>query len=243
MPGSHVLRRAVDAAEDVAGAISWQRVLSAAAEFVDRGVIAMRKLPFKVLAAIGLSLLCASVCAADQEEALATITKLMVYAFILFVVVVAVGVYFTNTLDKRRTPLRRIFGPDDSIHSVGPARPVSECVRLMSDQRIGALVVMEGDKLLGIFTERDALTKVLAAGRDPGGTRVSDVMTKDPYCVAPTITVGEAMAVVTRRRFRHLPVVEDGRLLAIISSGDLTRWLVKDKAGEVQELVGVAAGT
>ena len=87
----------------------------------------------------------------------------------------------------------------------------------------------------------DALNKVLAAGRDPRSTRVSEVMTPDPYCVAPTTTVGNAMAVITQRRFRHLPVMEGRRLLAVISSGDLTKWLVKDKLGEVQELVGLAA--
>jgi CBS domain-containing protein len=203
----------------------------------------MRKLSCQVLAAIGLALLSAAACAADQEEALAAITKIMVYAYVIFIVIVIAGVYFMKSTDKRHTPLRRIFGAGDAIHAVGPDRPVSECVRLMTDRKIGALVVMEGEQLKGIFTERDALNKVLAAGRDPAGTRVCDVMTRDPYCIPPSMSVGDAMHVVTHRRFRHLPVVEDGKLVAVVSSGDLTRWLVKDQAGEIQELVGVAAGT
>jgi CBS domain-containing protein len=210
---------------------------------VDKGEIAMNKLAWRALAAAGLTLLTAAACAADQEEALAMITRIMFYAYFAFIVIVIAGVYFMKTTDKRRTPLSRIFGPGDAIHAVAPDRPVSECVRLMTERRIGALVVMDGQQLKGIFTERDALNKVLAAGRDPAATRVSEVMTPDPFCIPPSMTVGDAMHVVTHRRFRHLPVVEDGRLLAVISSGDLTRWLVKDQAGEVQELVGVAAGT
>ena len=66
-------------------------------------------------------------------------------------------------------------------------------------------------------------------------------MTKDPYGVPPTTTVGDAMELVTKRRFRHLPIVENGKVLAVVSSGDLTHWLVKDQIGEVQELVDLAA--
>jgi CBS domain-containing protein len=99
---------------------------------------------------------------------------------------------------------------------------------------------MDGEKLVGIFTERDALNKVLGAGLDPLSTKISEVMTKDPYCIPPGTTVSEAMEVVTRRRFRHLPIVENGKVLGVVSSGDLTHWLVQDKVGEVQELVGLA---
>jgi CBS domain-containing protein len=111
----------------------------------------------------------------------------------------------------------------------------------MTAAKIGALIVMDGERLLGIFTERDALNKVLGAGRDPTSTKVSEVMTRDPVCIPPRTTVGEAMELVTQRRFRHLPIVENGRVLAVISSGDLTHWLVKDQVREVQALVDLAA--
>jgi len=201
-----------------------------------------RHLP-KSVAALCLELLSPAVLAASQEDALATITEVMVGAYVVFIVIVIAGVYFMNLQGKRETPLRRIFKVDEAIHSTPPDRSVTDCVRLMTAQKVGALVVMEGEHLKGIFTERDALTRVLALGRDPGSTKVSEVMTKEPHCVPPTMTVGEAMALVTKRRFRHLPVVEDGRLLAVVSSGDLTRWLVKEQTGEIQELVSVVAGT
>jgi CBS domain-containing protein len=202
----------------------------------------MRKLLCKSGTAIGLALLSPAVLAMQVEE-LSTllIGKLPLYAFFLFLSVVAIVVYFTRFRDKRRAPLSRVFEERAAIHSVGPDTPVAECVRTMTAEKIGALIVMDGERLLGIFTERDALNKVLAAGLDPVSTKVSAVMTKDPYCIPPTTTVGEAMELVTKRRFRHLPIVENGKVLAVVSSGDLTHWLVKDQLGEVQELVNLAA--
>jgi CBS domain-containing protein len=201
----------------------------------------MRKLRYKSGTGFGLALLSPAALAATLEEELTTVIKVSMYAFIVFVIVVIIGVYFMRLQDKRRAPLNRIFEEGEAIHSVGPDTPVTECVRLMTAEKIGALVVMDGERLKGIFTERDALNKVLAAGLDPGSTKVSEVMTKDPYCIPPTTTVGDAMELITKRRFRHLPIVENGKLLAVVSSGDLTRWLVKDQVGEVQELVGLAA--
>jgi CBS domain-containing protein len=176
-----------------------------------------------------------------QLEQLQTIFNTAVlYAVLLFVIVVAVYAYFMRLRDRRRAPVGRLFGEREAIHSVGPGISVAECVRTMADNRIGALIVMEGERLIGIFTERDALNRVLAARLDPVSTKVSEVMTKDPFCISPAITVAEAMELVTKRRFRHLPIVENGKVLAVISSGDLTHWLVKDRMGEVQELVDLA---
>jgi CBS domain-containing protein len=203
--------------------------------------MAMRKLICKSGTAIGLALLSPAVLALQDEAAMTIVSKLTIYAFILILLVVIIGVYFMRLRDKRRAPLGRIFGEHEPIHSVRPATPVAECVRRMTTEKIGALVVMEGESLIGIFTERDALNKVLAAGLDPVRTKVSEVMTKDPYCIPPTTTVGEAMELVTKRRFRHLPIVENGKVLAVVSSGDLTHWLVKDQVGEVQELVDLFA--
>jgi predicted transcriptional regulator len=204
----------------------------------------MSKLHYKLGAGIGFVLLSSAALAASaSEQTLTTVTDLFIYAFILFVVVVGILVYFVRLQDKRRTPLDTLFNARETIHSVGPNTSVTECVRTMTAKRIGALIVMDGEKLVGIFTERDALNKVLAAGLDPGKTKVSDVMTKDPYSIPPTTTVGEAMELVTKRRFRHLPIVKNGKVLAVISSGDLTHWLVKEQVGEVQELVDLAVGS
>ena len=101
-------------------------------------------------------------------------------------------------------------------------------------------MVMDGAKLVGIFTERDALSRVLAAGRDPRDTRVVEVMTTDPYFVSPAMTVGAAMDLVTQKQFRHLPVVENGKVQALLSSRDLTHWLGKNRTGELQDMVKVS---
>ena len=200
----------------------------------------MRKLLRRSAAAMGLALLSPAVLAA-LEEVQTTVHKMVLYGFILFLIVVTVVVYSMRMRDKRRAPLTRLFEKHEMVHAVGPDTSVTECVRAMTAERIGALVVMEGGKLTGIFTERDALNKVLATGRDPVRTKVSEVMTREPCCIPPTTTVGEAMALVTRRRFRHLPIVENGKVLAVISSGDLTHWMVKGELGEVQALIDLAA--
>ena len=205
----------------------------------------MRKFLYKSGACIGLALLSPAALAATQEEVLTTLfgqlQMYLLYLFIIFVIIVIAAVYFWKSRDKRQTPLNRIFEEGEAIHSVGPDTLVTECVRLMTAGKIGALIVMDGERLIGIFTERDALNKVLAGGLDPGNTKVSAVMTKDPYCIPPTTTVGAAMELITRRRFRHLPIVDNGKVLAVVSSGDLTHWLVQDRMGEVQELVDLAA--
>jgi CBS domain-containing protein len=202
----------------------------------------MRKLVCKTGIGICVALLSSAASAATQEELLGTLFgQIQMYVLIAFAIIVISGVYFMKSRDKRQTPLNRIFEGSRPIHSVGPDASITECVRLMTAGKIGALMVMDGGRLIGIFTERDALNKVLANNLDPGNTKVSEVMTKDPYCISPTTTVGDAMQLITGRRFRHLPIVENGKVLAVVSSGDLTRWLVQDQMGEVQELVNLAA--
>jgi CBS domain-containing protein len=202
----------------------------------------MRKLLYKLGAGIGLALLSSAALAATQEDLLTSLMgQIQMYVLVGFVIIVIAGVYFMRSRDKRQTPLNKIFEGGRAIHSVAPDTSITECVRLMTAGKIGALMVMDGGRLVGIFTERDALNKVLAGSLDPGNTKVSEVMTKDPYCIGPTTTVGDAMQVITERRFRHLPIVDNGKVLAVVSSGDLTRWLVQDKMGEVQELVELAA--
>jgi len=202
----------------------------------------MRKLLYKSGTGFGLALLSPAVLAAtlDQEQT-ALFGQVQMYVLIAFVIIVAAGVYFMRSRDKRKTPLNEIFKKGEAIHSVGPDTLVTECVRLMTASKIGALIVMDGERLIGIFTERDALNKVLAGGLDPRNTKVSAVMTKDPYCIPPTTTVDDAMKLISKRRFRHLPIVDNGKVLAVVSSGDLTHWLVQDRMGEVQELVDLAA--
>jgi CBS domain-containing protein len=201
----------------------------------------MTKLLYKSAIGTSLALLPSAARAATQEQLLDTLLgQVQMYVLVAFVVIVVAGVYFLKSRDKRQTPLNKIFEGSRAIHSVGPDASITECVRLMTASKIGALMVMDGGRLLGIFTERDALNKVLAGSRDPGKTKVSEVMTKDPYCISPTTTVADAMQLITERRFRHLPIVDNGKVLAVVSSGDLTRWLVQDQIGEVKDLVNLA---
>jgi predicted transcriptional regulator len=215
---------------------------------------------------ISLALLSPAAFAAQLEDVQNFVGAAGFAIFLVFTVIVAVLVYFARWRDKRAAPLYRLISQakpavplhrplnqderavplhrlldGDATCSVESDALVVECVRKMTDRKIGALVVMNGKKLVGIFTERDALNKVLAAGRDPRSTRVFEVMTKDPYCVSPEMTVGAAMELVTKRHFRHLPVVDNGTVHAVVSSRDLMHWLAKDRMGEVHDLVELAA--
>lgn len=163
------------------------------------------------------------------------------YVLLIFAICVVTFVFFKKSSDRKTAPLSNMLVETRRpLVFVHPDTLVTESIRQMNDQNIGAVLVMEDDKLTGIFTERDALNKVLAAGIDPGSTRVSEVMTKDPYCVDPSTTVEEAMSTVTHRRVRHLPIVHNGAVVGIVSSGDLTHWLVEDQVGEIRELVDIA---
>lgn len=123
------------------------------------------------------------------------------------------------------------------IHTVSPQTSVADAVQKMKEHNIGALLITEEGRLLGIFTERDILVRVMAEALDPRATPVTVVMTPDPQCVSPFITIENAMHVVTEKRFRHLPVVDDDRLVGLISIGDLARWMAGTQASQIEELV------
>jgi len=210
----------------------------------------MRKLLYKSGIGVGLILLSHAALVLLSHAALAgtlediqttLFGQVQVYMSVAFVIIVVAGVYFMRSRDKRLTPLNRIFDEGEAIHSVGPNTAVTECVRLMTVGNIGALIVLDGERLIGIFTERDALNKVLACGLDPANTKVSEVMTKDPYCIPPTTQVCDALKIITKKRFRHLPIMDNGKVIAVISSGDLTHWLMQDQTGEIKDLGDVAA--
>lgn len=128
------------------------------------------------------------------------------------------------------------------VHSIAPAATVLEAVRAMNRARVGALLVRDGEEIAGIFTERDVLTRVVDSGLDPAATPVSQVMTRELVTVGPEVSVEQAMAVVSERRCRHLPVVERGRILGLVSSGDLTRWVTRHQAWHIQDLVAYITG-
>jgi CBS domain-containing protein len=123
------------------------------------------------------------------------------------------------------------------VHTVTPQSTVIDAVRKMNAERIGAVLVMDADQLVGIFTERDVLLRVVDADQDPRSTVVADVMTRQPVVVRGSATVEEAMAVVSEKRCRHLPVVEDDQLVGLVSAGDLTHWVTRNQEYHIQDLV------
>jgi CBS domain-containing protein len=124
----------------------------------------------------------------------------------------------------------------EPLEAVSPQTTILDAIERMNRRQIGSVLVMEGDRLAGIFTERDVLTRVALRNLDPARTPVAEVMTRHPVVIGPSTTVQEAMMVVTDTRKRHLPVVQSGRVLGLVSIGDLTRWLVRDQQRTIDDL-------
>jgi CBS domain-containing protein len=159
------------------------------------------------------------------------------YVLLLFGLVVAIGIFIHRGKGGTAEPLSKLMEERKvAVHSVTPDVTVTECVRQMNELKIGAMLVMEADHLAGIFTERDAMTRVLGGGLDPTHTLVSEVMSSNPVCVTPSTTLEDARALVTTKRIRHLPVVDEGKVVGMVSSGDLTHWLVRDQSIRIGDL-------
>ena len=114
-------------------------------------------------------------------------------------------------------------GKGRHIVSVVPDTTVLDAIIVMADKAIGSLIVMDDDKLLGIVTERDYARKVIIKGRSSNTTRVSEIMTTDVFTTSSTESVNKCMSLMTEKRIRHLPVLEDNRVVGIISIGDLVQ--------------------
>jgi CBS domain-containing protein len=129
-----------------------------------------------------------------------------------------------------------------NVFTTTPVATVRAAVRTMNDHGVGALLVEVGGRPAGIFTERDVLRRVVDAGLDPETTRVGEVMTRELVTVAPLARVEEAMATMTERRFRHLPVLDEGRLVGMVSIGDLTRRVALRLEVEIQMMADYIQG-
>lgn len=112
---------------------------------------------------------------------------------------------------------------------------VRDAAKLMTTRRIGAVMIGEGQTLLGIFTERDLMTKVVAVGRDPDKVRLSEAMTAKPDTIKPEETAGDALQRMQRGGYRHLPVVENGRLVGMVSVRDIYAAVLDEMADELQD--------
>jgi CBS domain-containing protein len=119
------------------------------------------------------------------------------------------------------------------LHTASPSDVVFDAVREMNQHQVGAVVVVENERVVGIFTERDVLVRIVAADLDPHATLVSQVMTPDPICVTRSKPASAVMTIAREKRCRHFPVVEDDRLMGLISIGDLIHLASQDQASRI----------
>jgi CBS domain-containing protein len=129
-----------------------------------------------------------------------------------------------------------------TVLSVGPTDTVLSALGVMAEHDIGAVLVMDADKLVGVFTERDYARKVVLAGRSSKDSPVQDVMTAHVVCVSPERSIEECMALMTNKRLRHLPVVDHKRVIGIVSIGDLVKATIDDQQFTITQLQSYIAG-
>jgi CBS domain-containing protein len=113
---------------------------------------------------------------------------------------------------------------------------------MMAEREVGALLVMQGEQLAGIISERDYARKVILKGRSSSETRVEEVMTRDLHTVAPDRTVHGCMKLMTDQRIRHLPVLDGGKVVGVLSIGDLVKAVIEDQQAEIAQLQAYIAG-
>ena len=128
------------------------------------------------------------------------------------------------------------------VWSVSPDNTVLEAIKLMAEKEIGAVVVMEGEKLTGILSERDYARKVALKGRASRDAKVSEIMTRHVLCVAPDRSLDEVMALMTQKRARHLPVVEKKHVIGLISIGDVVKAKIAEQEFTISQLQHYIAG-
>jgi len=122
------------------------------------------------------------------------------------------------------------------VYAVGDDAAVIDAVRLMADKSIGAVLVMRGERLVGILSERDYARKVVLRDRSSATTQVSEIMTAEVVSVTSAESVDHCMQIMTERRIRHLPVVEEGAVLGVISIGDLVKAVIEDQRRDIDQL-------
>lgn len=134
------------------------------------------------------------------------------------------------------TNIRQILAHKPHVYSVAPDATVLDALRLMEQKNIGAVLVLDGERLAGIFSERDYARRVMLQGRLSRDTPVSEVMTEDVFVIPPDTNAGECMVHMTERHVRHLPVVESGRVVGVISIGDVVRAVIEDLEFSIHQL-------
>ncbi|HEX2310606.1 MAG TPA: CBS domain-containing protein [Vicinamibacterales bacterium] len=134
------------------------------------------------------------------------------------------------------TSVRQMLRNKTDVFAVSPDDTVYDALMLMADRNIGAVLVMEGGELRGILTERDYARKGIVQGRASKDTVVAEIMTPRIICVAPGVTADECMVLMTDQRVRHLPVMEAGRVVGVVSIGDVVRAILDEQRSTIDSL-------
>ncbi|MGO8701645.1 MAG: CBS domain-containing protein [Limisphaerales bacterium] len=129
-----------------------------------------------------------------------------------------------------------------SVWIIPPDATVFEAIQVLAKKNIGALPVMEGDKLIGIFSERDYTRKVALEGKTSQKTKVRDILTSNVATISPNDTVEDAMRLMSERHVRHLPVLEEGKMVGFVSIGDMVNWIISAQTAAINQLEAYVAG-
>ena len=135
-----------------------------------------------------------------------------------------------------KTVKQLLQGKSQGLCTISPDARVFDALKLMADKDIGALLVVENDKLVGILSERDYARKVILHGKSSHDTPVKEIMTERVVCVQPKNTVEECMALMTDKRIRHLPVIENDKLIGVLSIGDLVKETISEQQFMIKQL-------
>jgi CBS domain-containing protein len=133
--------------------------------------------------------------------------------------------------------------PSRAVYTIAPDSTVYEAIAAMAEHGIGALLVVEGERIVGIVTERDYARKIALAGRSSKETAVADVMTTQVLVVSPQQTTEDCMALMTENRLRHLPVLDNGRLVGLVSIGDLVKDIISEQRYIIEQLEHYVSGS
>lgn len=131
-----------------------------------------------------------------------------------------------------------LAGKDPIVWTVSPESSVLDAIKLMGEKEIGALLVTESNKLIGIISERDYARKVILKGKESHNTPISDIMTANVVSVGPSESIDSCMTLMTRHKIRHLPVIENGRIVGVLSIGDLIKAIIAEQSDTIAHLEG-----